>query len=238
MFDRSRSEVSNIRQYDVLASATIAAEGQAMISVANGTGGSCVQPSAGNASEKFVGFSRTDNIRVSTEVVVERVTVPLAGGTVNLAHANLVASSTNAYNVTAGSVMTIVGGAPAPGQAQVNTTNGTITFNVAQASAVVQVTYRRNLTVEESKMKYKNSLAQNIAADFFHTCAIMGGEGKMFTDQYDSSLADTFAINTAVKTGANGLLTTTGSGTTIGYVIQVPGTSDAFLGVKYAVTAS
>ncbi len=238
MFDRSRSEWSNIRQYPVLASATIAAEGQAMISVANGTGGSCVQPSTGAASEKFIGFSRTDNIRVSTEVVVERVTVPLAGGTVNLAHANLVASSTNAYNVTDAALMTIVGGAPATTEAQVNTTNGTITFNVAQASDVIQVTYRRNLSVEESKMKYKNSLAQNIAADFFHLVALMGGEGTMYTDQYDSSVANTFAINTAVRLGAAGLLTTAGAGSIIGYVVQVPGTTDAFVGVKYEVSAA
>ncbi len=236
MFDRSRSVAGNIRQYDLLASATIAAEGQAIISVASGLGGSVVQPSAGNAGEKFVGFSRLDAIRVSTEVVVERVTVPLAGGTVNLAHANLVASSTNAYNVTDAALMTVVGGAPNTTEVQINTTNGTATFNVAQASDVVQITYRRNLSVEESKMKYKNSLVQNFASDYLHTLPVMGGEGTMYTDQFDSSLANTFAVNTAVRCGAGGLLTTAGSGTIVGYVVQTPGTADSLLGVKYTVS--
>lgn len=233
MFDRNHSVYSSVRSYDVLAGAVIAAEGQAMVAVDNGVGGIAVKVAAGTSGEKFVGFSRTDNIRVSTEVVVESITIPTGGGVVNLKHGQIVTGSVLAYDVTTAAALTQVVSPPAAGECSLNLTNGTIEFNTADAGDVVTVQYRRNLTLEESKLKYRNSLPNNIAVDYLGVVGVMGGEGQMFTDQFDSSV--NFTILQAVKLGANGL-TNTGVGTTIGYVTQVPSVSNSMLGVKFTVS--
>lgn len=231
MFDRSRSYASSTKQEPVLAGATISAEGQALIYVADGLGGVAVKPSTGAASEKFAGFSRTDNIRVSTETVMEEITIPVAGGVVNLAHANLVASSARAYDVTTAAVMADVVSPPAAGEVTINYTNGTIEFNVADAGDVVTVTYTRNLTIEESKLKYRESLPNNIASSYFGLVDCMGGKGVMFTDQFDTSKA--YADLGTIYLGANGLLTSTAGGTAIGFCTLIPSVGNAILGVKF-----
>lgn len=235
-FDRNKSTYSSVRSYDVLAGATITAEGQPLIAVSNGTGGIAVKVSTGAASEKFVGFSRTDNIRVSTDVIVESITIPAGGGVVNLQHANLVASSALAYDVTTSAAMADVVSPPAAGQVTIGYTNGTIEFNAADGGDVVTVQYRYNLTVEESKMKHRNSLPNNIATDYLGIVGAMGGEGQFFTDQYDTAVS--YTILGAIYLGANGLLTSAAGGTQIGYCTQVPSTTNAFIGVKFAVSAA
>jgi hypothetical protein len=233
MFDRSKSTYSSNRSYNVLAGATIAAEGQAMIAVDNGLGGIAARVATGAASEKFIGFSRTDNIRVTTEVVVESIVVPAGGGLVNLKHGQIVSGSTLAYNVTGAVALTQVGVAPAAGEVQFNITNGTITFNAAEAGDTVTVQYRYNMTVEQSKLKHRNSLPNNIATDYLSIVGVMGGEGTMYTDQFDPSVL--FTSLQTVRLGANGL-TNTGAGTIIGYVTQVPSVSNSMLGVKFTVS--
>lgn len=235
MFDRTRTVYGSCLNYTVVAGATIAAEGMALSLVDDGAGGTAVRPCTA-AAEKFIGFSRSDNIRVATEVVVESITVPGGGGAVNLSFGNIVVGSSNAFNVTGAVALTLVGGAPAAGEYQINTTNGIITFNAAEAADVVTVTYRRTLTLEQIQMKYQSSLPNNIAMDWLGYMDVMGGEGNMYTDQYDTAFMNTYTPTTALRLGAGGLVTTQGAGTVIGYVLAQPGATNPYLGIKYAAT--
>ncbi len=233
-WDRQNSTYTTNKGADVLAGQTIAAEGAPLITVADGAGGVAVRACTGAGGEKFAGFSRTDSIRVTTDVIVESITIPLAGGIVNLQHANIVAASGYAYDETAAAVLTQVVSPPGAGQCTINVTNGTIEFNVADASDVVTVSYRYNLTLEESKMKFRNSLPNNIATDYFGRVGVMGGQGNFFTDQYNTAVA--YAALGTIYLGANGLLTSGAGGTAIGFCTQVPGTSNGYLGVEFTVS--
>lgn len=234
MYDQNRSRYSVINPYPVAAGATIAAEGAALVAVDDGMGGIAAAPSTGGAGEQFLGWSRTDNVRVATEVVIETVTVPVGGGTVNLAHGQLVTGSIYAYDNTAAAALTVVAIAPLAGQVQINLVQGTATFNAAEAGNSVTITYRRNITVVEQKLKYRDRLPNNISTDYLSQVGAMAGQGVFFTDQYDSSQA--YASLDPIYLGAGGLVTSAAGGTLIGYAHKIPTAGDVMLAVKFQDT--
>lgn len=232
MFDRNRSFVTLTKQYNVKSGTTIPAEGAPLIFANDGAGGVVVDLCAGGAGEKFAGFSRSDNIRATTETVLESITIPVGGGVVNLAHSNLVAASARAYDVTTAAAMANVVSPPAAGEVTIGYTNGTIEFNAADAGNVVEVSYRYNLTVEQSKMKYRESLPNNIATSFFGVIDVMGGEGTVYTDQYVTS--DAYAVLGTVYLESGGLVSATAGGTAIGFVTAVPAVGNgSLLGIQF-----
>jgi hypothetical protein len=235
MFDLTRSYFNDIRERAVHSAATIAEEGTVLVYVNAGDGTLAVQPSAGAGAEVVAGFAITDALKYATNVVVESVVVPAGGGAVNLRHAGLVASTTRAYNVTDAAALTAVGGAPAAGQFLMNTTNGTITFNAAEAGDTVTVTYRYTPTLEEALATHHERSINNRAQDFFHSVSVGCLEGEIFTSMYDTTQA--YAVGATVYSGANGRATSAAGGTALGVVSQTPSVNDGLLGIKFHIGA-
>lgn len=229
-FDLTRSYWEDSKEYSLADGSTVSEEGVLMSFVAAGTG-VAVSPCTGGAAERVAGWAITDAKKVTTWVNVETVTVPAGGGTVQLQSSNLVAASTYAYNNTAAAAMTVVGGAPASGQVQINTANGTATFNVAQAGANVTVQYRYNLTLQEIYARFHERSVNNRAQDYFGLQSVAKGEGEFFTTMFDSSVA--YAIGATVYTEAGGLVTSAAGGTAVGFVIRAPEAGYGYLGVKF-----
>lgn len=231
-FDLTRSYFNDIRERAVAPAALITEEGQLLMFVDAGDGTLAVQPSAGAATDRVAGFAITDALKYVTQTVVEELTVPAGGGTVSLRNTNLVATNTRAVASTSG-VLTEVGGAPAATQFQMNNTQGTITFNVAQAGETVTVTYRYTPTLEEALATWHERSINNRAQDYFSSVGVGCLEGEIFTTMYDTTQA--YAVGSVINSGAGGLVTTAAGGVAIGIVSQVPGVADGRLGVKFSL---
>lgn len=233
-FDLTRSYWEDSKEYALADGFAVNEEGGLLTFTAAGSG-VAVRPCAGGAGERLAGWAITDAKKVTTWVVVENLTVPAGGGTVQLQNANLVSGSVYAYNNTAAAAMTVVGGAPASGEIQIAVANGTATFNVAQAGASVKVQYRYNLTLQEIFARFHERSINNRAQDYFGLQSVAKGEGEFFTTMFNTAVA--YTINATVYTGANGLITSTAGGTACGYVIRVPEAGYGYLGVKFNFAA-
>lgn len=236
MFDLTRSYFNDAKERPLIDGASVTEEGILLAYASDGAGGVGVQPCVA-ASVNIAGFAITDALKVVTETVVEQVTVPAAGGAVNLSHTNLVAASSRAYASTTGELTEEATGTPAAGEYYLADTTGIITFNVAQAGETVLVYYRYNLTLQDSLNKYHERSINNRAQDYFSSLSVGCLEGEIFTSMYDTSVA--YTILADIYPAAGGLVSATnGGGSVIGYVSQVPGVNDALLGVKFTIPNS
>lgn len=233
-FDLNRSYWSDAKERDLSTTATLSEEGLCMVFVDGGAGSAVVQPSAGAASERFAGFAISDGAAPATFPEVETITVPVGGGSVQLSHTNLVPGAVRAYNNTSAAALTE--GASGDGNFQLNDATGVITLHSAQAGNTVTVTYRYNLTLAEVQARFHSRSVNNDAQLVFRSTMVAGGEGEFFTTMFDATSA--LAVGAAVKCGAGGLVSMTGSGPTIGHVTHVPGASDPMLGIKFQVPVS
>lgn len=233
MFNLQKSYFNDLKERVLLAGQTLTEEGSCLIFVADGAGGVAVRECAGAANERFAGFSITDAMKVTTEVVQESFTVPAtAPYTVTLKNTNIVAGSERVYNSTDSVLLTEACPTPAAGQYCLVDSTGVLTFNSAEASDTIVVTYRYTLTMQQVIDKYHQRSVNNTAQDYFSSVSVGCGEGEIFTSQFDTSLA--YAIDDLIYTGASGRVTSANtSGVVVGICTQVPSTSDALLGVKY-----
>ena len=233
MFDLNRSYFNDLRERAVAAGAAILEEGTALVYVTDGLGGIAVQQSAAGANQHPAGFAICDAMKVTTETVVEQVTVPAAGGNVSLKNLNVIIATGYATgSITA--VITNVGaglGDPGAGNFFINTT-GVLSFNVAQALETVTVYYRYTLTADQIVAKYHSRSINNTARDYFSSVSVGCLEGEIFTSMYDTSVA--YAIHAPIYLAANGMVSSTaGGGAAIGFVTQLPSVNDGLLGVKF-----
>lgn len=201
----------------VAAGFQITAEGQALVmDLANGG----VRPSAGVAGEKFVGFAIATQINPEFTAWKESVVVD-ADGKATLS-AKPVASTALVKNAATGAVIAIDG------------TTVTLSANVISgltAGITVDVIYTRALTVTEAKALQGDILPGGAAANAIGAVGVIY-DGDVYTDQFDTSVD--WAAATAVKLGADGKLTTTGSGVTLTNVtiVALPGDGgQSFLGL-------
>ena len=179
------------------------------------------------AGEILLGFNDNNSLNIYSEVVIEdSITVPsTAPYTVNLKHGNLVSGSVRVYAVAAAANLVI------GTDVNVDLVNGVLTFVVAQKGLAMIVTYRRELTVKESVLKYhqRQSNASNPLVE--DMAVILTGDVEIYTDQYDTSVS--YDSVTTVYAGAGGLLTSVSASHTAlnGHVIHVPTADDPLLGV-------
>lgn len=230
-FERSRAVTSDNRP--LAPGATISAEGQAL--VASYTGGSFgVKPSTGVAGEQFVGIAIIEVIDQSSMPAVETDLV-VASNVVVL----LNAPQAGTLRVTLdGSPATVVGGAPAAGEVQIDGSNPKqLNFNAADDGKAVQlVAYKYAMTVAQSKaIQGDQAPGANIGAQLGYTGVLE--EGDFYTSEYDTLIDWTSITASApITLGANGQLTKGGTGTALrAIVIGVPTSGDpelALLGVR------
>jgi hypothetical protein len=223
------SAITRSQEMRQQAAASITQEGLCLVTaLVNGVQG--VNVSAGS-SDIFVGFSFTRtsaaNFLPTTEVKVEQLVIP-AGGVVTLSRTPA-SSTTSVYDITDG-------GAVSGGNVSVSGAAVTITASSTRGAVgnTVKVTYRYALTVAEAKLKYGDVTPGGYAGNVTGTIGV-AQQGKIFTNAFDTTIDWTAA--TTLKTGANGLVVTSGSGATInGFVTDVPTVDYPFLGIQFAAT--
>jgi hypothetical protein len=242
-YDLRRSHFSVILEREVLPGFTITEEGVVLVALLDAaTGTEKVKASTGTAADVVAGFAIRDNADNATTSEVEEATIPTspAALTVQLGNNNLVAAtpgtgSTTQIEVVASTtgILTIANaGAPAGGSVGVNDLTGELTFNAAQEGEDVVVTYRYNLTVAESRLKFFQRNINNEAGALFGQVGAGHGHGEIFTDQFDATVD--WSSNPSITSGAAGILTTGGSGAVLdARVISVPNVNNPLLGIAF-----
>lgn len=229
IFDVTRPFASGERP--VAAGSTITAEGQALVNdVANGG----VKPSTGASTDQFVGLSLNQQMTILYLPYFETKTAPVGGGTITLSKTNLLSGSVRVYDVTAGAAMTIVGGAPAAAtEVQISSlAAGTIVTHTGAGNHILTVSYRYSPSTVEAQMVQGDIPPGGAASLYLGNTGVIFS-GSVTTDQYDTA-ADWSGLP-IVRVGANGLLTTTGSGAVVpGCVVEtVPSVGNPYLTVRF-----
>lgn len=243
-YDLKRSHFSLVLEKEVTAGSVITEEGVLLVSVLDAaTGTEKVQPSAGSGTEVIAGFAIRDNADHATTSEVETVTVPSAAPyTVQLRNNNLVAGTPGDGSTAQLSAMDgttqmtndddTSSGAGAVG---VDDVSGLLNFNVGDAGKSIVVTYRYNLTVAESRLKFYQRNINNEASTLFSQVGVGQGHGEVFTDQFDATV-DWSVAGTAVTSGAGGQLVSGGGGKDLdARVISVPNVNNPLLGISFDI---
>lgn len=185
-------------------------EGLVMVQVLE-SGVEHVQPSLGtSANEVILGFSSNTSYRPTTRVEQESATVPAASTyTVQLSKVLLVSGSLRVVNTATNAALTVVTTTPSTGEVQVNYTTGLLTFNSAQASINVYVTYRRSLTADEIAFTVRQPAINAGTGNALGLINVIRGNGEISTDMFDTT-AD-YSTATTLYAGANGLVTSVSS---------------------------
>lgn len=211
---------------EVATGATIWTEGVPLSYVME-QGKAKVRPSTGAAGEVFAGcsLSRNSQSRRLTEVLI--VAVPSSAPyTVTLPH------TPNASELIVRG-LTLVGAAPAAGEAQL--VGKELTFNAAQAGRTFEVSMAFTPSVLESIAASGNDPVGGLASASVGVIGVIK-EGDVFTDQYDvtADWAGNGVDPVPVYLGADGKFTTKTGGSllTSVTVLQVPTAGAAFLGLS------
>lgn len=225
LFPNTRVELSNERP--LLPGVTIDAEGSALIAGYSG-GVFGVQEATGAAGDVFVGVSLSRPLSPATVPVMERLTVP-AGGVVSLKAAAL-AGQTRVVRGSTGANLTIVGAAPAAGEAFPAANGLTIALNAALVGDYVFVTYVRSLTVAQAIMLQGNQDIGGPAGAYFGQVGVLT-RGDVYTTEFDT-LVDWSTSPSPVRLASSGRFTIGGTGAIVpGYVISPPTEGNAWLGL-------
>lgn len=244
MYDLKRTHYSLTLQKDVATGQVVDREGVVLRSVLEG-GEEKVQKADGLASTyKIAGFAVSDNETIGIIPVVEDFTVPAAPGpyTVQLKYTSIVGTAPNAsvrVNHVGSTDLTEVAGSPASAtEFQPAVTTGILTFHSGAAGWAIRVWYRANLTVAQSQQRFYQRNINNQAGALFNTVAVGGGNGEVWTSEYDTNVDWSTAVpgSTGVITsGPDGILTIAGSGTAIpgAKVVHVPNPDNAMLGIAF-----
>lgn len=214
--------------YPLATGVALSEEGQCMVLIDGGS----VQPSAAAANERFVGFSKLDDLAITTWKDVEELTVPaVAPFTVTLAERNLVAGQIRIRDITNGVALTEVGGAPAATQYSVVDATGVITFNLAEAGVSVRIWYAYDLSAAQFQQRFGGRHINQGGHGIIDRVTILRGPGRVRTMQYNVTAVyeGSGAEPVQVTSGAGGLVTVGGAGDVIGYVIKAPSAGDPYL---------
>ena len=127
---------------------------------------------------------------------------------------------------------------PATGTVKVDLVGGRIKFAAGDAGSVVNFLYRYNLTINQIAMRYQQrSINNQSTVAQLMQVGVAKGYVEIATDQFDS-LQD-YTSGAALKLGANGYVTNTGSGPVIpsGRVLAVPDLTDTAEGAFLKISA-
>lgn len=211
------------RDFATPAGTTFSADGQALVSVLSANGVAGVQPSAGSAGEKFVGFLNAQSSAIpfmpATVVKVEQAVLGPAG-TYTLAAVPL-GGTLVVHNVTTGATVT--------GHAVDGSGNFT---HIGSANAEVRFTYTMSLSVTAARALVGDIQPGGFAGYMVNQAPTMQA-GVIYTDQIDTAVD--WSLATGVKLAANGKLTNqAGSGVAIAATIEsVPTVERPFLGLNF-----
>jgi hypothetical protein len=232
MFDLTKTHYTEAREYAVKAGQTITEEAQLLVFVDNLAGGMAVQPCSTGAAQKYAGFALTDAMKVLTETVVDTVTVPTGGGTVFLGNTNIVSGSERVVASVTG-VLTEDCASLGAGEYCLVDATGAISFVAAQQGETVTVTYRYNLTLQQSLERFHERSINNRAQDYFSSVSVLMGEGEIFTSMFDTSV--NYTIGSLVYPAAGGKVSSVAGGASnaLGFVSKLPSTTDGLLGIKF-----
>lgn len=248
MFDLKQSFGTNY-ELPVVNGHAVSKEGLALVKVME-DGIAKVRVANGTSGEVFVGFSSSDNQRVTDEPRVESVSVPTAGtytvqlsstipfsvtgGTTSLSFEISVYDNTAAAYLVHASATGIIAGRYA-----LNVSGpGSLTFNAAQAGHDVVVYWRVNLTAQEAATKYYERSINNKSNAYFNTIGVLCGQGKIYTYEYDTAANWSTAEAGCAWAGADGKLyatSATNARANAGQLIKLPSADSVTLGVAFNV---
>lgn len=225
MYALDRTTYTKKIQRPLVAGTVVADEGLLLKSVIVGSDEHVALAGAG-VGEVLIGFSHDSTVSLDSEVVVEdSLTVPSAAPyTIALAHANLVSGSVRVHDVAADADMVI------GTDVTVDLAKGILTFVVGKKGLAVIVTYRRNLSVKESVLKYHQRASNFPSPVDAGNAILLTGEVEIYTDMYDTSVS--YDGVTELYAGAGGLLTSVATGHTKvpGRLVKLPTAADPFIG--------
>ena len=224
MIYTSLSAFTSSGEVDIADGFEVAVEGQALVAgIAAGRFGAA--PSAGVATEKFIGFSwvHTGMYAFSepSTVKAEEFIVP-TGGVVVLARTP-VASTVFAWNKTTGAaIVSAVAGR-------------NVTLTGADAEQVV-VSYRFMTTAVEQQYIKGDNHPGGYAGNKLRQVGL-AKSGVIYTNHFDTA-ADWSANVANVRLGANGMLVASGAGPVIdAYVMSLPSVDYPYLGLQFSAAA-
>lgn len=195
-----------------------------------------------SGSEKIAGFAILPYLNLTSALGQEQFTVPSSGSLIfSLRNASVIAATERAL-VVGGSAMTIdetsFSATPPTGTVKVDLVGGRIKFAAGDAGSVVNFLYRYNLTINQIAMRYQQRSInnQNTVAQLMQV-GVAKGYVEIATDQFDST--QDYTTGAALKLGANGYVTNTGSGPVIpsGRVLAVPDLTDTAEGAFLKISA-
>ncbi len=240
-YDLKRSHFSLVLEKSVQAGSVITEEGVLLQSVLDAaTGVEVVLPATNDAGLQIAGFAIRDNADHATTSEVESVVVPASAPfEVQLRQNNLVAGTPGTGSTASLSAMDgatqmdniDVGGSVA-GDVNVNDVTGLLAFNIAEAGKTIVVTYRYNLTVAESRLKFFQRNINNEASTLFSQVGVGQGHGEVFTDQFDATV-DWTALPGTIHSGDAGILTVSGGTALDARVVSVPNVNNPLLGISF-----
>jgi hypothetical protein len=217
-FPRGKGYVSN--EYAVAASASIAAEGQAL--VADTTAGVFgVKPGSATAGEKFMGVAVGQQITISSLARVEEYVVP-AGAAVTLKRTPS-GGTVSVWDQTAAAVIAAGGGGW-------TLSGAVLTVQAGHVGHTITVFFKYAVTVAESRAIQGDQFPGGPAGNVVSQIGAIKN-GVVFTSEFDSTV-NWNATNPTVTLGANGQFTIGGTGTAIqAVVVQAPTASSPYLGL-------
>lgn len=218
-FPNTRVNIST--EFPVAVGASIAAEGLAMI--ADNTGGVFgAKPSAGGASEVFLGVAVSQQITLTSLSKVESFVQP-GSNTVTLSFTPT-GGTLGVYDNTAAGVVPAGGGGW--------TLSGkTVTLQAGTAGHELVFYYKFSPTATQARFAQGDIVPGGPAGATLSQIGV-ARSGIVYTDQFDTSV-NWNANGIVVKTAANGQFTIGGAGTTLGgvQVIAPPVAGFPFLGL-------
>jgi hypothetical protein len=210
---------------DVVSSVVIPDEGVALVFVKEG-GIAKVQPSLGVAGEIFAGVSLARNVPPAFVPMVEEFVIG-AGLSKTLLRAPL---SGQIQIKVDGVSKTIVAAAPA-NAAQVMVVGSALGYFAGEVNKTCTVQYMYEPTVVEASLFVGQAIIGGMA---FQSMSVVGliTRGDITTNHFDASVDWSNAM--AVKLGANGNFTTTGSGITVpnAIVLNSPNVENPMLTIR------
>lgn len=218
----------------VLAGAAFTEEGLSAVYTREGSEGNLeVKPSTGAANETFAGFNFSANVPTTHMPKVEEGAVPAvaAGVTPKVTLARVPTAGQLLVKV-AGVALEVVPGDAAPADAgKVGlSASGVLSFHADHMGKTLFVQYHYELTATEARTETGDYYggADNTAARVFNQTGLIV-EGECSTNMYDAAADWSAVINP--KLGPNGMLTTSGTGTTLTnvFVTRSPNSDNAFL---------
>jgi hypothetical protein len=244
-YDLKRSHFSLVLEKSVTPGSVITEEGvllQSELDAATGT--EVVRATDGDTNDVIAGFAIRDNADHATTSEVESVVVPASAPfEVQLRNNNLV--SGDGDGATASLTATDAGvkmdnldaaGPAAADDVAINVDTGLLLFHQDDASKTIVVTYRYNLTVAESRLKFFQRNINNEASTLFGQVGVGQGHGEIFTDQFDAAFD--WAQAATVNSGPAGILTV-GTGVILdARVISVPNVNNPLLGISFDIGGS